>query len=104
VFDFEKENRETTGQATARGSRSAAAEAGTTEEGSMMPKQKYSAKRIAALYSVSYETARRWIMKILEDDTAMGVRKNKGRGKRPYRLRRLDESDLPEIDRRFINH
>ena len=42
-------------------------------------------------------------MAILGDDTAM-IQKNKGRGKRPYRIRRIVESDLLKIDEQFINH
>jgi transposase len=52
-----------------------------------------SPKQIAEQYSVSYETARRWIMRVLRDDVTM-TPKNKGRGKRPYRLRRVPRSLL----------
>jgi len=68
----------------------------------MKPERWYSPKQIAELFSVSHETARRWIMAILGDDTAM-IQKNKGRGKRSYRLRRLPESRLHELDQ-FMNH
>jgi hypothetical protein len=63
----------------------------------------YTAEEIAEARHVSYDTARRWIMHILGDDTAM-INKNKGRrGKRPWRLRRLPESRLQELDQ-FMNH
>jgi transposase len=64
----------------------------------MKPTQKYNARQIAKLYAVSYGTARNWIMKLNGDDAAMGVNKLKGRGKRPYRLRRLDDSQMAELD------
>jgi hypothetical protein len=63
----------------------------------------YTPRQIAIARNVSYDTARRWIMAILGDDIAMGVKKNKGRGKRPWHLRRLPESKLAELDQ-FVNH
>jgi hypothetical protein len=60
------------------------------------------ANYVAAKYSVSYFTARRWIMAILGDDTAM-IQKNKGRGKRPKRMRRISLSLLEKEVGRFIN-
>jgi transposase len=73
---------------------------GTAEAGLKMTKH-YSAKMIMEMYSVSYGTARNWIMKLNGDDTAM-IQKNKGRGKRSWRLRRLDVSRLQELDQ-FVN-
>jgi transposase len=64
--------------------------------------QQYTARQIAQKCCVSYSAARRWIMELNGDDTAM-IQKNKGRGKRPWRLRRLDETRLPELQA-FINH
>lgn len=63
----------------------------------------YSPKQIAEMYGVGRETARRWIMQMLGDDVAM-LPKNRGRGKRKYRLRRVPQSVLErEIDN-YINH
>jgi len=61
-----------------------------------------SAKEIAAQYSVSYRTALRWIVHILGDDVRM-TPKNKGRGKRPYRLRRIPQSLLEKNLDEFLN-
>ena len=58
---------------------------------------------IAEQYSVSEETARRWIKRILGDDVHMTPRKNKGRGKRPYHLRRIPESLLKKHLDELIN-
>lgn len=63
----------------------------------------YTAKRLARRFCVSYGTARRWILQLNGDDISM-IQKNKGRGKRPWRLRRLHKSKLTEIEERFINH
>jgi hypothetical protein len=68
----------------------------------MRLERSYTAKEIAEAKRVSYATARRWIMEILGDDRAM-IPKNKGRGKRPKRMRRLPESKLPELEE-FMNH
>jgi transposase len=63
----------------------------------------YSPKEIAEIYSVGRETARRWIMQMLGDDVAM-LPKNRGRGKRKYRLRRIPQSVLEREIGNFINH
>jgi DNA-binding GntR family transcriptional regulator len=47
-------------------------------------------KQIAEQYSVSRDTARRWIMRLMGDE----VSKKEGRGKRPYRIRRIPQSLL----------
>jgi transposase len=51
-----------------------------------------SPKQIAEQYNVGRATARRWIMRILGDDVR--APKEKGRSKRPYRLRRIPQSLL----------
>jgi transposase len=51
-----------------------------------------SPKEIAEQYSVSKQTARRWIMRILGDDGPTPIKK--GREKRPRRLRRIAQSLL----------
>jgi hypothetical protein len=57
-------------------------------------------KYIVAKYGVSHDTARRWIMRIHGDDARMTM-KHRGRGKRPYRLRRISrsllEKNIPEL-------
>jgi hypothetical protein len=68
----------------------------------MKLEQWYSPRQIAQSRNVSYDTARRWIMQILGDDIAPGEKKNKGRGKRHWHLRRLPESRLAELDQ-FMN-
>lgn len=57
----------------------------------MSTEQWLSAKQIAAEKSVSYNTARRWIIQIMGHHQP---RKAKGRGKRPYSLRRVPRSLL----------
>lgn len=71
-------------------------------ERTMKLEEWYTPRQIAKARNVSYDTARRWIMEILGDDIALGVKKNKGRGKRPWHLRRLPESRLGELDQ-FMN-
>jgi predicted ArsR family transcriptional regulator len=61
-----------------------------------------SPKQIAEQYSVNKETARRWIMRILGDDERITPRK-KGRGVRPYRLRRIPQSLLEKHLDEFLN-
>ena len=68
-----------------------------------MIEKHYGPKQIAELYSVGRETARRWIMQMLGDDTEM-IPKNRGRGKRKYRLRRVPQSVLEREIGNFINH
>jgi predicted ArsR family transcriptional regulator len=68
-----------------------------------MVTEKYlSPKDIAVQFSVSKETARRWIMQILGDDVKLAPTK-KGRGKRPYRLRRVAQSLLEKHLDELIN-
>ena len=62
----------------------------------------FSPEMVALKYSVSYSTARRWIKKIFGDDIRMTPR-NRGRGKRPYRLRRVPRSLLEKYIDEFIN-
>jgi hypothetical protein len=57
---------------------------------------------IAEQYSVDPSTARKWIKRILGDDVHT-TRKNKGIGKRPYRLRRIPESVLKKHLDELIN-
>lgn len=52
-----------------------------------------SPKQIAEQYSVSYQTARRWIKRLMSEPLAP---RHKGRGKRPYSLRRIPQSVLEE--------
>lgn len=62
----------------------------------------FSPRQVALKYSVSYWTARRWIKSIMGDDERM-TPKNKGRGKRHYRLRRVPQSLLEKHIDEFIN-
>jgi transposase len=64
------------------------------KEHSMTAEKWLSPKQIAEQYNVSYETARRWIKRVLGDDVRMSPRYKSG--KRPYRLRRVPESLLEE--------
>ena len=61
------------------------------------------AKWIMQKYTVSYRTARRWIMKLLGDDVAM-LDKRRKKGKRPYRMRRIALSILEEHVDELLNH
>ena len=56
----------------------------------------YTAKEIAEAKHVSYETARRWIKKMVGDSEIRS-----GGKKRRRRLRRLPASKLAELDRLF---
>jgi hypothetical protein len=67
-----------------------------------LTEQWLSPKDIAAQYHVSYRTAVRWIMRILGDDVRM-TDETKGRGKRPYRLRRIRQSLLEKNLDQFLN-
>ena len=64
----------------------------------------YSPKQIAERYSVSDDTARRWILALTVEASPLNYKnRNKGRrGKRYYSLRRLPESKLKELEE-FIN-
>lgn len=59
-----------------------------------MTEQWLSPKDIAAQYHVSYQTARRWIKKLMSPTNL--TPKNRGRVKRPYSLRRIPASMLEE--------
>jgi len=62
-----------------------------------------SAKMIAKKYSVSYQTARRWIMRLNGDETRKQPKKGDGRLSRPYHLRRVPQSLLEEHLDEFLN-
>jgi predicted ArsR family transcriptional regulator len=61
----------------------------------------YTAKEIAEAKNVSYQTARRWIQRLVGDSSITMTSGRRGRRKRLYRLRRLPASKLAELDRLF---
>ena len=62
----------------------------------------YSPRQIQEICGVSYEKARQIIRSIMGDDVRMTPRE-KGRKKRPYRLRRVPESLLRKHLAEFFN-
>ena len=61
---------------------------------------------IAEKYSVSYGTARRWILRLTNDDLARldgQPDRRRRRGMRPYRMRRVPLSVLEAHIHEFIN-
>jgi transposase len=61
----------------------------------------YTAKEIAEAKNVSYQTALRWIQRLVGDSSTTPKQGRPGRRKRLYRLRRLPASKLAELDRLF---
>ena len=61
----------------------------------------YTAKEIAEAKNVSYQTALRWIQRLVGDSSTTAKQGRPGRRKRLYRLRRLPASKLAELDRLF---
>ena len=61
----------------------------------------YKPQQLAEKYNVSKSTARRIMMILTGDDTKM-TQRNKGSGKRSYKMRRLPESRLVEFET-FLN-
>lgn len=58
-------------------------------------------KQIAAQYNVSYDTARRWIMRVMGDDERTRFRDRSG--KRPRKIRRVPRSLLEKNLDELIN-